>query len=45
MNNCTNCPYSEECHDSEKEMTCDEFQDYMQQLELRFFQEEIEKGN
>lgn len=41
MNKCIDCRIRNECANSDKEMTCEEFKAYMQEQELQFFQEEM----
>lgn len=42
-NNCIDCRYRYDCHNSDKEMTCEEFKSYMEEQELEFFQDNLSK--
>lgn len=41
VNKCIDCRIRNECANSDKELTCEEFKAYMQEQELQFFQEEM----
>lgn len=41
--NCSDCRVRQECHDSEKGMTCEEFKTYMEELDVQFFREVMQK--
>lgn len=43
MKNCIDCQVRTECHESDKEMSCEEFVSYMEKLELNYFQTQLEE--
>lgn len=43
VNRCIDCRIRNDCANSDKELTCEEFRAYMQEQELQFFQNKIEK--